>query len=169
MRDTITHVVLPGTYDPVTLGHLNIIERATRLFPKVTVGIAASREKRGVGTLFSLDERVDLMRCALDEAGLESVGVQPFEGMLVVFCREVGAQAVVKGLRTITDFEFELQQADINARLAPDVESVFMMATPTYGSISSSVVRELSSFGASVQGLVPVNVAQRLERMRSEQ
>lgn len=159
----MTHVVLPGTYDPVTLGHMDVIRRATKLFPHVTVGVAASRGKRGVGTMFSLEERVDLMRCALNEAGLERVDVRPFEGLLVDFCREVGAHAVVKGLRTATDFEYELTQADLNARLAPDLESVFIMANPSLGCISSSVVRELSLFGASVDDLVPANVARRLK------
>lgn len=155
----MTHVVLPGTYDPVTLGHMDVIRRATKLFPRVTVGVAASKGKRGVGTFFTLEERVGLIRVALDEAGLSQVNVLPFEGLLVDFCREVGASGVVKGLRAVMDFEYELQQADLNAHLAPDIESIFVMASPAYSYVSSSIVRELSSLGSPVDALVPPNVA----------
>ncbi len=167
MRSSVTHVVLPGTYDPVTLGHLDVISRSNRLFEHVTVGVAASRSKRGVGTAFSLDERVEMIRESLDERGLVDVDVLPFEGLLVDFCRRVDAGGVVKGLRAMTDFEFELQQADLNAHLAPELESVFVMASPEYGYLSSSIVRELASLGSSVDGLVTTCVAQRLrERYR---
>lgn len=158
----LTHVVLPGTYDPITLGHLDVVARACRLFGKVTVGVAASRSKHGVGTAFTLDERVEMIREALIEKGIEGVDVRPFEGLLVDFCREVGASGVVKGLRAMTDFEYELQQADLNAHLAPDLESVFVMASPAYGYVSSSIVRELASLGSEVDGLVPACVAKRL-------
>ena len=161
MRET-SHVVIPGTYDPVTLGHLDVIRRACRLFDRVTVGVAASRSKHGVGTTFSLDERVQMIREAVVQCEIEDVDVLPFEGLLVDFCREVGAGAVVKGLRAMTDFEYELQQADLNAHLAPDLESVFVMASPTYGYLSSSIVRELASLGSSVEGLVPPCVLVRL-------
>ncbi|MEE0027935.1 MAG: pantetheine-phosphate adenylyltransferase [Atopobiaceae bacterium] len=163
MEHSVCHVVLPGTYDPVTLGHLDVIKRASRLFAHVTVGVAASRSKRGVGTTFSLGERVAMIEEALVEVGLEHVEVLPFEGLLVDFCREVGAGGVVKGLRAMTDFEFELQQADLNAHLAPDLESVFIMASPEYGYVSSSIVRELASLGSSVSTLVPACVERRLK------
>lgn len=162
MNPPITHVVLPGTYDPVTLGHLDVVMRARRLFSHVTVGVAASRSKRGVGTAFSLEERVAMIREALAEEGIDDVDVLPFEGLLVDFCREVGATGVVKGLRAMTDFEFELQQADLNAHLAPDLESVFVMAHSAYGYVSSSIVRELASLGSPVDSLVPTCVARRL-------
>lgn len=162
MSASMSHVVLPGTYDPVTLGHIDVIRRSTHLFSKVTVGVAASRSKRGVGTVFSLEERVELIERSLVEKGIRGVEVLPFEGLLVDFCRSVGAGGVVKGLRAMTDFEFELQQADLNAHLAPDLESVFVMASPEYGYVSSSIVRELASLGASVDGLVSDCVAQRL-------
>lgn len=162
MEHSVFHVVLPGTYDPVTLGHLDVIRRASRLFSRVTVGVAASRSKRGVGTTFSLEERVSMIQEALVEVGIEHVEVLPFEGLLVDFCREVGAGGVVKGLRAMTDFEFELQQADLNAHLAPDLESVFIMASPEYGYVSSSIVRELASLGSSVSTLVPACVERRL-------
>lgn len=162
MSQSVSHVVLPGTYDPVTLGHMDVIERANRLFPRVTVGVAASRAKRGVGTVFSLEERVDLILQSLVEKGIEGVDVLPFEGLLVDFCHGIGAGGVVKGLRAMTDFEYELMQADLNAHLSPDIESVFVMASPKYGYVSSSIVRELSSLGSSVDGLVPKCVADRL-------
>lgn len=162
MEPMITHVVLPGTYDPVTLGHLDVVMRACRLFSHVTVGVAASRSKRGVGTAFSLEERVAMIREALAEKSIQGVDVLPFEGLLVDFCRQVGATGVVKGLRAMTDFEYELQQADLNFHLAPDLESVFVMASPTYGYVSSSIVRELASLGSPVDSLVPDCVARRL-------
>ncbi|MBR3325761.1 MAG: pantetheine-phosphate adenylyltransferase [Atopobiaceae bacterium] len=162
MAQQIEHVVLPGTYDPVTLGHVDVMRRAARLFPRVTVGVAASRGKRGVGTAFSLEERVDMIRDSLDELGVEGIEVLPFEGLLVDFCRSVGAGGVVKGLRAMTDFEFELQQADLNAHLAPDIESVFVMASPSYGYLSSSIVRELASLNSAVDGLVTTCVAHKL-------
>jgi pantetheine-phosphate adenylyltransferase len=162
MTQSISHVVLPGTYDPVTLGHVDVIRRASRLFSRVTVGVAASRSNRGVGTVFTLDQRVAMIEESLLEQGIEGVDVRPFEGLLVDFCREVGAGGVVKGLRAMTDFEYELQQADLNAHLAPDIESVFVMASPAFGYVSSSIVRELASLGSGVDTLVPQCVARRL-------
>lgn len=162
MTRSVVHVVLPGTYDPVTLGHLDVIRRSARLFPKVTVGVAASRSKRGVGTAFSQEERVLMIEESLAELGIGDVSVRAFDGLLVDFCREVGAGGVVKGLRAMTDFEFELQQADLNAHLAPDIESVFVMASPEFGYVSSSIVRELASLGSDVDTLVPQCVARRL-------
>ncbi len=164
MANGMTHVVLPGTYDPVTLGHLDVIRRSTRLFAKVTVGVAASRSKRGVGTTFSQEERVEMLVESLAELGIGNVDVRPFDGLLVDFCREVSADGVVKGLRAMTDFEYELQQADLNAHLAPDIESVFVMANPSFGYLSSSIVRELASLGSPVDGLVPRCVVGHLAR-----
>ncbi len=155
-NETIDHVVVPGTFDPVTFGHLDVIRRARRLFPKVTVGVAASARKHGVGPTFSLDERVQMIRDALVEEGIsDRVDVQPFSGLLVGFCEEVGAGGVVKGLRAMTDFEYELQQADLNYHLSPDMESIFVMSSPEYGCVSSSIVRELASLGSDVSFLVP--------------
>ncbi len=161
----IQHVVVPGTFDPVTLGHIDVIARARHLFPQVTVAVAASRTKRGVGTAFTLDERVEMLRDALEEQGVSHLGgvrVLPFTGLLVEFCREQGAGGVVKGLRAMTDFEYELQQADLNAHLAPDLESVFVMSNPDYGYVSSSIVRELASLGSDVSSLVPPCVERKL-------
>lgn len=162
-HDSISHVVVPGTFDPVTLGHIDVIRRSRRLFPKVTVAVAASVNKNGRGTAFTLSERVDMIREALVVCGLPSdIEVAPFEGLLVNFCQELGASAVVKGLRAMTDFEYELQQADLNSHIAPELESVFVMSSPEYGYVSSSIVREIASMGSDVGMFVPSNVEARL-------
>lgn len=161
--DTITHVVVPGTFDPVTIGHIDVIRRTRRLFPRVTVAVAASVNKNGRGTAFTLEERVGMIREAIALEGLPSdIDVQPFTGLLVNFCAEVGAGGVVKGLRAMTDFEYELQQADLNSHLSPQIESVFVMSSPEYGYVSSSIVREIASMGSDVSILVTPNVAERL-------
>ena len=163
--DTITHVVVPGTFDPVTRGHMDVIRRARRLFPRVTVAVAASVNKHGRGTTFTLDERVEMIREALRCEGLPTdIEVAPFSGLLVGLCHELGAGGVVKGLRAMTDFEYELQQADLNFHLSPDIESVFVMSSPEYGYVSSSIVREIASMGSDVSSLVPANVNERLKR-----
>lgn len=158
----VMHVVVPGTFDPVTLGHLDVILRARRLFPRVTVAVAASANKRGSGPTFSLPERVEMISEVLSAEGIRDVAVKPFSGLLVDFCHEEGAGAVVKGLRAMTDFEYELQQADLNCHLSPDIESVFVMSNPKYGYVSSSIVREIASMGSTVETLVPRNVNERL-------
>ena len=161
MIDDIRHVLVPGTFDPITYGHIDVVRRARRSGPKVTVAVAESRGKNGVGTTFTLDERVDLAREAL--AGLEGVDVRPFTGLLVDFAAQVGAGAVVKGLRAMTDFEYELQQADLNYRLDSGLESIFVMSSPEYGYLSRSVVRQIASFGGDVSGFVPACVDRALK------
>lgn len=161
MIDDIRHVLVPGTFDPITYGHIDVVRRALRICPKVTVAVAESLGKNGVGTTFTLDERVDLAREAL--AGLEGVDVRPFTGLLVDFATQVGAGAVVKGLRAMTDFEYELQQADLNYRLDSGLESIFVMSSPEYGYLSSSVVRQIASFGGDVSGFVPACVDRALK------
>ena len=108
MERIIEHALVPGTFDPITVGHIDVVRRAARMFPRVTVAVAASIGKNGVGTAFTLDERVELARAAL--VGIPGVDIAPFTGLLVDFAREVDAGAVVKGLRAMTDFEYELQQ-----------------------------------------------------------
>ena len=148
--------VIPGTYDPITHGHLDVIERATHLCDEVIVAVAASRDKRG-GTAFTLEERVELARDAVSY--LPMVSVEPFTGLLVDFVRSLGnVTAVVKGLRLMTDFEYELQQANLNYRLSPDLETIFVMGGATYGYVSSSAVREIASMGGDVSQFVTPSV-----------
>ena len=163
MCKTIDHVLVPGTFDPITYGHIDVVRRARRICPKVTVAVAESLGKNGVGTTFTLDERVALARAALDAEGLGDVDVLPFTGLLVDVARQIGARAVVKGLRAMTDFEYELQQADLNYRLDPELESIFVMSSSEYGYLSSSVVRQIASFGGDVSEFVPQNVASALK------
>lgn len=161
MTKNIEHVLVPGTFDPITYGHMDVVRRALRICPHVTVAVAESLGKNGVGTTFTLDERVELARRALE--GVEGVDVMPFTGLLVDFAKEVRAEAVVKGLRAMTDFEYELQQADLNYRLDSGLESIFVMSSPEYGYLSSSVVRQIASFGGDVDAFVPPCVVSALK------
>ena len=153
-------VLVPGTFDPITNGHLEVVERASRLFDQVVVAVALSQKKNGRGTLFSLDERVELAR--LVTAQLGNVEVMPFEGLLVDFAESQGACAFVKGLRATTDFEYEFQMAALNYRQAPQLETVFVTASPGNTYISSSIVKELASMCGSVEGMVPPLVEEAL-------
>ncbi|AEB07166.1 Phosphopantetheine adenylyltransferase [Coriobacterium glomerans PW2] len=162
MDSIFSHVLVPGTFDPITYGHLDVIRRARRICSRVTVAVAASLGKNGCGTTFTLEERVVMAKEALRD--MPGVQVRPFMGLLVDFAQEVGADAVVKGLRAMTDFEYELQQADLNYRLDPRLESIFVMSTPRYGYLSSSVVREIAALGRDVSEFVPPNVVAALKR-----
>ena len=146
----------PGTFDPITLGHLDIITRASQLFDEVVVSVAKSA---GKNPLFTLEERTELARQAT--AHLDNVRVESFDTLLVDFAHDMEAQAVVKGLRAVTDFEYEFQQAALNYQLNPDIETVFIMSPPKYMHLSSSIVREMASLGAGVEMFVPecVNAA----------
>lgn len=166
---TIDHVVVPGTFDPITLGHLDVILRAHRMFPRVTVAVACSPNKNGCGTVFSLDERVRMVQESLHEADVHDINVLPFEGLLVNFCCTHKAEGVVKGLRAMTDFEYELQQADLNWRMAKNLESIFVMSNPKYGYVSSSIVREIVRMGADVTSMVPHAVLAHLDKLRLQQ
>ncbi len=154
-------VIVPGTFDPMTSGHLEVVERSSRLFDQVVVGVALS-EKKGSGPLFSLDERVDLARQAV--AHLDNVEVVAFDNLLVDFARQIGAVAVVKGLRATTDFEYEFQMAALNYRLDSELETIFVTASPDCTYISSSVVKELASMGGNITGMVPQAVEEALAK-----
>jgi pantetheine-phosphate adenylyltransferase len=153
--------IVPGTFDPITSGHLDIIERAALLFDEVIVSVALSPDKGG-GPLFGIGERVELVERAT--VHLDNVSVRPFDTLLVSFAEEVGASVIVKGLRAVTDFEREFQMAALNWRLDSDIETMFIMAVPEYMYLSSSAVKEIATHGGSVRGLVPDEVVDALDR-----
>ena len=150
--------VCPGTFDPITNGHLDIIRRARRLFDRVIVAVLNNEEK---SPLFSLSERMDLARESLKD--MPEVEVDCFNGLLVDYARRRGAEAIVRGLRAISDFEYEMQMAMMNRRLDERVETVFLMPSETYSFLSSHLVREVARLGGSLQGLVPPVVTRALE------
>ncbi|MDR3037565.1 MAG: pantetheine-phosphate adenylyltransferase [Coriobacteriales bacterium] len=151
--------LIPGTYDPITLGHRDVIERTAQIFDAVIVGVAAS-PKKGSGPLFTLEERVAFVEDAVN--GLANVTVRPFTALLVDFAVEVGAQAIVKGLRVVTDFESEFQQASLNYRLNPGLETMFIMATPEHMYLSSSAIKEVASMHGDICSWVTPMVEQAL-------
>lgn len=146
----MTTAVYPGSFDPVTSGHLDIIERAAHLFDKVIVAVAPNTQKN---PLFTTQERLSLLRKVCES--FSNVSVDFFSGLLVNYALAHGARAIVKGLRAVSDFEFELQMAQMNRRLAPEVHTVFMMTTTEHSYLSSSIVKEIAALGGSVKGLVP--------------
>lgn len=156
--------VCPGTFDPMTSGHLDIVRRASGIFDEVIVAVAASPDKGG-GPLFSIDERVEMVAEATQN--LANVSVRPFDSLLVDLARQVGATVIVKGLRAVTDFEREFQMAQLNYRINDEIETMFIVAIPDYMYLSSSAVKEIAEHGGIVEGLVPANVNERLvERLR---
>jgi pantetheine-phosphate adenylyltransferase len=152
-----TTAVYPGTFDPVTNGHLDIIERGSRLFSRVTVAILRNPEK---APLFTVAERMDMVREAV--SGLPNVGVDAFEGLLVDYARQQGAGVIVRGLRAVSDFEYELQMAMMNRRMNESVETIFMMPSESYSYVSSRLVREVVALGGNVDWIVPATVARAL-------
>jgi pantetheine-phosphate adenylyltransferase len=158
--------VCPGSYDPVTYGHVDIIARAARVFSRVVVGVV-NQPVRKPTTLFSADERKQFLLQATEKLG--NVEVDVFDTLLVDFARKHGAGALVKGLRAISDFEYEFEMNQLNRKLAADIESVYLMASPEYSFLSSSGIKELATFGANIDDLVPPNVAKALHDRLSRQ
>jgi pantetheine-phosphate adenylyltransferase len=152
--------VCPGSYDPITNGHLDVISRASALFDEVVVAVVNLPIRKG-STLFSTSERIGFVERAT--AHLGNVRAQPFSNLVVEFAKEVGAKAIVKGLRAISDFEYELEMHQLNRREAPEIESVYLMASPQYSFLRSSGVKELATFGGNIDDLVPDYVASRLK------
>jgi pantetheine-phosphate adenylyltransferase len=152
--------VCPGSYDPVTLGHLDIIGRTAQVFDHVIVGVV-NQPVRKQKTVFSAEERVSFIQAEVSK--LANVQVKTFDTLLVEFAREHGASAIVKGLRAISDFEYEFEMNQLNRKMAPEIESIYLMASPQYSFLSSSGVKELAMFGGDIEGLVPPAVAKRLE------
>ena len=150
--------IMPGTFDPITSGHLDIIERASQLMDEVVIAVAASERKH---PLFSLEERTALVQAAT--AHLSNVEVRSFDTLLIDFAREVDANVVIKGLRAITDFEYEFQQTALNYQLDRNLETVFIMSPPHYMYLSSSIVREIASMHGRLETFVPECVKSALE------
>ena len=149
--------IYPGTYDPVTLGHVDVITRAAAIFDRVVVGVVRSPTHKA--PTFSIEERVDFLREALH--GVPNVEVDLFAELVVDFARRWEAKVIVKGLRVISDFEWEFQMNQLNRHLAPEIETVYVMSSPLYSFISSSGVKEIAAFGGNVDELVPPAVARR--------
>lgn len=142
--------IYPGSFDPFTKGHQNVIERGVRVFNQVVVAVAHNASKK---TIFTLEERVDLLNKIF--RGREDVRVDYFEGLLVEYAKKMGTNTVLRGMRTVSDFEYELQMALANKTLSPELETVFMVTDSEYSHISSSVIREVVSLGGSVKNMVP--------------
>jgi pantetheine-phosphate adenylyltransferase len=151
--------VCPGSYDPVTNGHLDIITRAGRVFDKVVVGVV-NRSVRKQETLFTAEERKGFIRAATADLG--NIEVATFSNLLVEFARDHGASTIVKGLRAISDFEYEFEMNQLNRKLAPEIESVYIIASPNYSFLSSTGVKEMATFGGDVSDLVPAGVVEAL-------
>ena len=152
--------VCPGTYDPITNGHLDVIARAAAMFDEVVIAVV-NLPARKTKPLFDIDERLAFIAEATSH--MPNVRAEPFSNLVVEFARGIGARAIVKGLRAISDFEYELEMNQLNRNLAPDVESVYLMASPQYSFLSSSGVKEIATFGGDVSELVPDGVARRLQ------
>jgi len=152
--------VCPGSYDPVTFGHLDIIGRAAAVFDNVVVGVV-DQPVRKKKTVFTAEERVAFIEAEVEKLG--NVQVKPFDTLLVDFAQEHAATAIVKGLRAISDFEYEFEMNQLNRKMAPDIESVYLMSSPEFSFLRSSGVKELAMFGGDISGLVPPTVAERLQ------
>jgi pantetheine-phosphate adenylyltransferase len=152
--------VCPGSYDPVTLGHLDIIRRTADVFDNVIVAVV-NQPVRKQKTLFSAEDRVEFIQREVQN--LVNVEVKPFSNLIVDFAKENGANAIVKGLRAISDFEYEFEMNQLNRKMAPDIESIYMMSSPQYSFLRSSGVKELAMFGGDLKDLVPAAVAAHLE------
>ena len=153
----MTKACCPGSFDPVTNGHVDVIERAARYFEGVVVAVIKNPSK---DCMFTLEERAELLSQAL--SGVANIEISSFDGLLVDHARSLGISLVIKGLRAVSDFEYELQMAQMNSRLAPDLDTMFVTATPEWAFLSSSLVKEVARYGGSVEGMVPPGVAKAL-------
>jgi pantetheine-phosphate adenylyltransferase len=151
--------VYPGSFDPITYGHLDILERATTVFDRVIIGVLANPRK---AALLSVDERIGVIRASLPDR-IKAVDIEAFDGLTVDLCHARGATAIVRGLRAISDFEIEMQLAHNNRVLAPDVDTVFFMTSINHGYVSSSLVKEIAGFGGDVSAMLPEPAALALQ------
>jgi pantetheine-phosphate adenylyltransferase len=152
--------VCPGSYDPITNGHLDIIQRTAELFDEVVIAVVNLSTRKNQ-PLFDIDERLGFIESATSD--LENVRAEPFDILVVDFARKVGAKSIVKGLRAISDFEYEFEMHQLNRMQAPDVDTLYLMASPQYSFLSSSGVKEIATFGGNIRDLVPNGVAERLQ------
>jgi pantetheine-phosphate adenylyltransferase len=157
----VVTAISPGTYDPVTNGHIDVIKRSAAIFDRVVIGVV--NEPRHKKPMFTLDERVAFLNDALGD--VENVEIDVFSVLVVEFAQKWGAKVIVKGLRVISDFEWEFQMNQLNRTLAPDIETVYVMASPSVSFVSSSGVKEIAAFGGNVDELVPAAVARRFKEL----
>ena len=155
--------VCPGSFDPITYGHLDIIERTSKVFDKVYISGLKNSSKKG---LFTPEERVEMIEEVTSH--LDNVEVKQFYGLLVDFCNEVGAKAIVRGLRAVSDFEYEMQLTSMNRKLDSDIETIYMMTNNNYSFISSSIVKEVAKYGGKIEDVVPPHVANLLQEKFSD-
>ncbi len=160
MPDSPRIAVCPGSYDPITNGHLDVITRASHIFDEVVVAVVNASVRKSK-SLFDIEERLEFIAEAT--AHLPNVRAEPFNVLVVEFARRIGARTIVKGLRAISDFEYEFEMNQLNRKLAPDIESVYLMASPQYSFLSSSGIKEMATFGGDISDLVPPCVAARLQ------
>jgi pantetheine-phosphate adenylyltransferase len=152
--------VCPGSYDPITNGHLDIIQRTAELFDEVVIAVVNLSARKNT-PLFGIDERIAFIESATSD--LDNVRTEPFDILVVDYARKVGAKSIVKGLRAISDFEYEFEMHQLNRMQAPDVDTLYLMASPQYSFLSSSGVKEIATFGGNIADLVPNGVAERLQ------
>ena len=151
--------IYPGTFDPITYGHLDILERAAKIFDKVIMAVAHNLPKK---PLFTVEERMEMISHCVRERGLTNVEVDSFDTLLIEYARQKGANVIIRGLRAISDFEYEFQMALMNRKLYPKIETLFMMPNEQFTYVSSRIVKEIASYGGSVHCLVPPYIAERL-------
>ncbi|HKV16605.1 MAG TPA: pantetheine-phosphate adenylyltransferase [Reyranella sp.] len=160
--------VYPGTFDPITSGHMEVVRRSLRLVDRLVIGPAINI---GKGPLFSLDERIEIIKEDIEEfpqADRDRISVVPFEGLLIHFARQIGASVIIRGLRAVSDFEYEIQMANMNARMEPNVETIFLMASDRHQFIASSLVKDIARLGGDTSQFVSQKVFERLKRKFSK-
>jgi len=156
--------VYPGTFDPITSGHMEVVRRSLRLVDKLIIGPAINI---GKGPLFSLEERIEMLKDDISdfaEAERKRIEIVPFEGLLIHFARQIGAKVIIRGLRAVSDFEYEIQMANMNARMEPDVETIFLMASDRHQFIASSLVKDIARLGGDTSQFVSKKVFERLKK-----
>ena len=158
----MSKAVYPGTFDPMTLGHFDLIKRSASLYDELVVAVAATSKK--AGAMFDAKDRVRMIKADVKKAGLKNVTVKVLDSLLVNFCRKENAKVVIRGVRVYSDFEYEFQMALTNRRLAPEIETLFMMPSENLAYVTASTVREIASYGGDVRAFVTENVGKELKK-----